>query len=104
MCETHCVGQASQIVFGCQLSEVEDKVSKLGVPYTFIRPNFFMKNYHLYFKTSIVEQATIYFPVDPDTQFMPIAVNDIGKASTVILANPESMPTVYGDCHMHGAS
>lgn len=98
------IAELPETVFGCQLSEVEDKVSKLGVPYTFIRPNFFMENYHLYFKTPIMEQATIYFPVDPrpDTQFMPIAVEDIGKTSAVILANPESMPTAYGDCHMHG--
>ena len=73
-------------VFGKQYSEVEDAVSKLGVPYTFLRLPFFTENYWG-LKDSIQGQSSIYHPQDPDKPFATIAVADIGKASASILAN-----------------
>jgi uncharacterized protein YbjT (DUF2867 family) len=71
-------------IFGAQLSEIEDKVGKLGVPYTFLRLPFFVDNLWL-FKDSIVGQGAIYYPVDPYTS---IVVEDAGKAVAAILVDP----------------
>ena len=45
-------------IFGRQLKEVEDKISKLGVPYTFLRLPPFVDNYWA-FKDPIVGQSSI---------------------------------------------
>jgi uncharacterized protein YbjT (DUF2867 family) len=74
-------------VFGAQLSEVEDKVGKLGVPYAFLRLPFFVENLWG-FKDSIVGQGAIYCPVDPEKPYTPIVVEDAGKAAAAILADP----------------
>ena len=76
-------------IFGRQLSQLEENISKLGVPYTIVRPSFFMENYLLFFRKSIAEQAAIYFPVDPERPYMPLAAEDIGKFFAAILVNPE---------------
>ena len=73
--------------FGRQSSEMEYKVSKLGVPYTFLRLPLFVENYWA-FKDSIVGQSTIYSPVDPTKPFTPVVVEDAGKAAAVILVYP----------------
>ena len=74
-------------VFGRQLSEVETNVSKLGVPYTFIRLPLFVDN--LYgFKGSISSQGAVFSFIDPEKKFPQVTVEDAGKASAAILANP----------------
>ena len=76
-------------IFGRQLAEVEDKISKLDVHYTFIRLPLFTENYWG-FKDTIVNQGTIYCPADPDKPYTPVAVEDAGKAAAAILANPSA--------------
>ena len=91
--------------FGRQFKEIENNISKLGVPYTIIRLPIFMDSY-LLFKDSILGQASIFYPADPDKVFQPIAVEDIGKASAAILVNPEKYEnkalTIVGDTQTHG--
>ena len=74
-------------IFGMQLSEVEDKVGKLGVPYAFLRLPFFVENLWL-FKDSIIEQGAIYYPIDPDKPYTSVVVEDAGKAAAAILVDP----------------
>ena len=74
-------------IFGAQLSEIEDKVGKLGVPYTFLRLPFFVENLWG-FKDSIIGQGAIYCSVDPDKPHTPVVVEDAGKAGAAILADP----------------
>lgn len=73
--------------FGRQFTEIEAKISKIGVPYTFIRLPLFIENYWL-FKDTIVNQGTIYCPVDPEKPYTPVAVEDVGNALATILVNP----------------
>lgn len=74
-------------IFGKQLKEVEDKISKLGVPYTFLRLPLFVDNCWG-FKDPIVGQSSIYSPVDPTKLYTPVVVEDAGKAAAAILVNP----------------
>ena len=76
-------------VFGRQLTEVEHKVSKLGVPYTFIRLPIFTENFWG-FKDTIVKQGAIYSPVNPEKTFTSVAVEDAASAGAAILVNPSS--------------
>ena len=74
-------------VFGKQLKTVEEKISKLGVPFTFLRLPLFVDNYWG-FKDPIVGKSSIFSPVDPTKPFTPVVVEDAGKVAAAILANP----------------
>ncbi len=74
-------------IFGRQFTEIEGKISALGVPYAFLRLPLFIEN-NFGFKDPIVGQSMIYCPVDPEKPFTPVAVANAGQASAVILADP----------------
>ena len=76
-------------IFGRQLTEIEDKVSKLGVPYTFISLPLFTDNFWG-FKDTIVKQGAIYCPVDPEKPFISVTVEDAASAGAAILVDPSS--------------
>ena len=92
-------------VFGRQCSEIENNVSKFGIPYTIIRLPIFMENY-FQFKNSILGQGIIFSPVDPDKVFQPVSVEDIGKASAAILVNSDKyvnkIITIVSDSQTYG--
>ena len=73
-------------IFGRQLSEIEEGVSKLGIPYCFLRLPLFVDN-NWGFKDTIQGQSTIYCPVDPEKPFTAVVVEGAGRASATILAN-----------------
>ena len=74
-------------VFGKQFGEIETAVSKLGVPYTFLRlPAFFENNF--FFKSTIQKQSHIYLPMDPTKPLAAVSCEDAGLASAVILSDP----------------
>ena len=74
-------------VFGRQFKPIEEKISKLGVPFTILRLPFFVEN-HWALKDSIVGKSSIFSPVDPTKPFTAVVVEDAGRASAAILANP----------------
>ena len=76
----------SDTIFGKQLQEVEDKVSKLGVPYSFLRLPLFIDNTWAN-KDTIVGQSAIYAPQSPDKPAIYVAVEDTGKAAAAILSD-----------------
>jgi len=62
--------------------QIEEHIRELGLPYTFIRPVFFMENW-----TGMragMEPGTLTLPLKPDTRLQMIAVDDIG--ATVAMA------------------
>ena len=90
---------------GRQLSEVEAKVSNLGVPYTFIRLPMFMENYSWFLKGTSRGQGSIHNAIDPAKLFTSAALKDIGTASAAILVNPEKYAnkalTIVSDLHSY---
>ena len=91
-------------VFGRQFTEIEGKISKLCVPYTFLRLPLFVENYFA-FKDSIVGESSIYLPVDPTKAFTSVVVADAGKAAAAILLNYQNHTnrtyTIVSDCHTY---
>ena len=92
-------------VFGKQLYEVESAVSKMGVPYTFLRLPLFIDNYWG-FKGTIQEQSQFYSPVDPTKPYTPVVVSDAGVAAAIILSDParhtNKTYTLVSDRHTFG--
>ena len=70
-----------------QFIEIESSISKLGVPYTFLRLPPFVNNY-FGFKETIQKMSTIIVPVDPTKLFASVVVGDAGKAAAATLVDP----------------
>ncbi len=67
--------------------EVEEHVRGSGVPYTVLRPVFFMQNWE-YMREPILG-GTLPQPLDPDRPFQMVAVEDIGVFAATAFENPD---------------
>ena len=69
--------------------EVETYIKNLGLPYTSIRPVFFMENFNTFFKPVEAEGKTILnLAIKEDTKLQMIAVDDIGAITALAFDNP----------------
>jgi uncharacterized protein YbjT (DUF2867 family) len=66
---------------------IEEHIRQSGVPYTIIRPVFFMENW-LRAKEGI-DQGMLVQPLKPETRLSMIAVHDIGAFAALAFALPE---------------
>lgn len=65
---------------------IEQHIRATGVPYTILRPVFFMENW-LGMKNN-VEEGKLMFPLSPETRLQMIAVDDIGAFVTMAFQHP----------------
>jgi uncharacterized protein YbjT (DUF2867 family) len=66
--------------------EVEEYVRQLGLPYTILRPVFFMQNWEM--MRGMVLGGTLAQPLDPDKPFQQVAVEDIGTFAAIAFEIP----------------
>ena len=67
--------------------EIEEHVRKLGLPYTILRPVFFMQNWEI-MRDPILE-GTLPQPLDPDKPLQHVAVEDIGAFTALAFEHPD---------------
>jgi uncharacterized protein YbjT (DUF2867 family) len=67
--------------------EVEEYVRELDLPYTILRPVFFMQNWER--MRGMVLGGTLAQPLDPDKPFQQVAVEDIGAFAAITFENPD---------------
>ncbi|MGI8911475.1 MAG: NmrA/HSCARG family protein [Rubrobacteraceae bacterium] len=67
--------------------EVEEHVRGIGLPYTVLRPVFFVQNWE-WMREPILGGA-LPQPLDPDKPFQMVAVEDIGAFAALAFENPE---------------
>jgi len=67
--------------------EVEEHVRGIGLPYTVLRPVFFMQNWE-WMREPILGGA-LPQPLDPDKPFQMVAVEDIGAFAALAFEDPE---------------
>jgi uncharacterized protein YbjT (DUF2867 family) len=67
--------------------EVEEHVRASGVPYTILRPAFFMQNWE--WMREPILGGTLAQPLDPDKPFQQVAVEDIGAFAARAFENPD---------------
>jgi len=73
-------------IIGKQFCKIEETISKLEVPYTFLRLPMILDTYFL-FKETIQKMSTIIIPSDPTKPLTAVATVDAGKAAATILAD-----------------
>jgi len=70
--------------------EIETHLKSLGLPYTIIRPVFFMENFNAWFKpTEENGNLSLAVALKPETKLQIIATDDIGAFALKIFNNPE---------------
>jgi uncharacterized protein YbjT (DUF2867 family) len=67
--------------------EVEEHVREIDLPYTILRPVFFMQNWEG--MREHILGGTLAQPLDPDKSFQQVAVEDIGAFAAIAFERPE---------------
>jgi uncharacterized protein YbjT (DUF2867 family) len=67
--------------------EVEEHVREIGLPYTILRPVFFMQNWE--WMREMILGGTLAQPLDPDKPFQQVAVEDVGAFAAIAFENPD---------------
>ncbi|MBK6267356.1 NmrA family NAD(P)-binding protein [Marivirga sp. S37H4] len=68
--------------------KIEKLIVESGIPYTFLRPAYFMQNFTTTLKKDIIEKQIIFLPAGK-AKFTLIDVDDVGKAAVPIIIYPE---------------
>jgi uncharacterized protein YbjT (DUF2867 family) len=67
--------------------EVEEHVRQSGLPYTILRPVYFMQNWE--WTREPILGGTLAQPLDPDKPFQHVAVEDVGAFATIAFEHSE---------------
>ncbi|MBN9386330.1 MAG: NmrA/HSCARG family protein [Chitinophagaceae bacterium] len=68
--------------------KIEKHIRTLQLPYTIIRPVFFMYNYES--MRQMIEGGTLYLPLSPDTVLQQLSEDDFGRMIVKVFQQPES--------------
>ncbi len=69
--------------------KIEKQLAASGVPYTFLRPAYFMQNFNTTLRDDVVGRSQIYLPAG-NARFVLIDVRDIGRVAAEVLRHPEA--------------
>ena len=68
--------------------KIEKLIVKSGIPYTFLRPAYFMQNFTTTLREDLTARRQIYLPAD-NAKFTLIDVRNIGAVAARVLAYPD---------------
>ena len=68
--------------------EIEQYKREIDLPYTVLRPVFFMQNWEM-MRDQILESGTLAQPLDPDKPLQQINVEDTGAFAAIVFENPD---------------
>lgn len=68
--------------------EVEEYKRQIDLPYTILRPVFFMQNWEM-MREQILESGTLAQPLDPDKPLQQMNVEDIGAFAAIAFEKPD---------------
>jgi uncharacterized protein YbjT (DUF2867 family) len=67
--------------------EIEQYIHRLELPFSVLRPAFFMQNWHSYMRQPILH-GTLPLPLTPQTPLQQISIEDIGAFATLAFQAP----------------
>jgi len=80
--------------------KIEKLIAESKIPYTFLRPAYFMQNFTTMLRKDIVEKEEIYLP-SGDAKFTIVDVKEVGAVATKILLNPSAHRNVAYELTNH---
>ena len=66
--------------------KIEERIRQIGMPYTILRPVFFMENWFM--MRDGIENGAIMLPLSPQTRLQMVAVDDIGAFVALAFEHP----------------
>lgn len=72
--------------FDCKV-KIEQHIRSLKLPFTILRPVYFMENFQNYLREPILN-GEFALPLNPNTPLQMISVDDIGNFTAMVLDNP----------------
>ncbi len=69
--------------------QIEEHVRSLDLPYSIIRPVFFMNNWESDMLKNMVHGGTLAQPLSPETRLQQIDVDDVGAFARLAFSNPD---------------
>ncbi|MCA1752749.1 MAG: NmrA family NAD(P)-binding protein [Cryomorphaceae bacterium] len=66
--------------------KIEKLITESGIPYTFLRPAYFMQNFTTTLRTDLTKNDKIYLPAG-NAKFTVIDVADVGRVAAKVLIN-----------------
>jgi uncharacterized protein YbjT (DUF2867 family) len=67
---------------------IEKHVREVGLPYTILRPVFFMHNWEM-MREQILASGTLVQPLDPDKRLQQVAAEDLGAFAALAFEQPD---------------
>jgi uncharacterized protein YbjT (DUF2867 family) len=67
--------------------QVEEHVRQIGLPYTILRPTYFMQNWE--WSREMILGGTLAQPFDPDKPLQQVAVEDVGAFTAIAFEKPD---------------
>ena len=67
--------------------QIEQHIARSGLPYSILRPAFFMQNWCNFMREPILH-GTLPLPLNPQTSLQQISVEDIGACAALAFQNP----------------
>jgi uncharacterized protein YbjT (DUF2867 family) len=67
--------------------QIEQHIRRMELPFTVLRPAFFMQNWHNYMREPILHE-TLPLPLSPQTPLQQISVEDIGAFAAMVFQAP----------------
>ena len=67
--------------------QIEQHIHQFGLPYSILRPAFFMQNWYGFLRDPILN-GTLPLPLNPQTSLQQISVADIGAFAALAFRNP----------------
>jgi uncharacterized protein YbjT (DUF2867 family) len=68
--------------------QIENHVREVGLPYTILRPVFFMHNWEM-MREQILTRGTLAQPLDPDKPLQQVAAEDLGAFAALAFEQPD---------------
>ena len=66
--------------------KIEKLIAESGIPYTFLRPAYFMENFTTTLRSDLVRKKQIFLPAG-QSKFTLVSVSDIGKVAAKVIMN-----------------
>jgi len=68
--------------------KIEKAIVASGIPYTFLRPAYFMQNFTTTLRSDLVEKQRIFLPAG-NAKFTLVDVSDLGKVAAQVIVQPD---------------
>jgi uncharacterized protein YbjT (DUF2867 family) len=84
----------NQALFSCRHPVIDEAVRASGIPYTILRPNFFMQDFTAFYAETIRATGTIFLPLG-DARISHLDLRDLAEAAVATLKDDRQLNCTF---------